>query len=142
MKIPISRKLISIISGVGLIVSPPVFANAGCIQSDLAGTWYAYAGAMVHCKIKVNSSGSIVASKSKCSMRDETGRYSMNIGGGNFGITNACIVTGKIKLCEASCVDLKIEHGILERDKNMVILEGYAPIVDPGSSISFVGAKK
>lgn len=119
----------------------PFPAYSGCVQSDLQGTWYAYAAAMMRCKIKVNSSGSIVASNSKCVVRDETGRYSLNIGGGNLGVSNACVVKGKIKLCEAGCTGFIIEHGMLERDKNMVILEGYAA-ADPAASLSLVGAKK
>ena len=138
-----SKKLDSKVAVLALIMLSPVFANAGCIQSDLQGTWYTYAAAMLHCKIKVNSSGSIVASNSKCSIRDETGRYSLNIGGGNLKVSNNCvIVDGKIRLCEDRCTSLTIEHGILERDKNMIILEVYAPVVDPTTSLSLVGAKK
>jgi len=142
MNIHISRKLVSIFAGLGLIMLTPVFSHAGCVQSDLEGTWYTYAAAMLRCKIKVNSSGSIVASKSVCSIRDETGRYSMNVTGGNISTSKGCLLSGKMRVCEDGCVNLKIEHGRLERDKNMVILETYIPAIDPTGTMSFVGAKK
>ena len=137
----ISRKSMFISFALLLSMLSPMPAYSGCIQSDLEGVWYAYAAAMMHCKIKVNSSGSIVASKSKCTVRDETGRFSLNIGGGNLGVSNTCVVTGKIRLCEARCTGFIIEHGMLERDKNMVILKGY-PNADPAESLTLVGAKK
>lgn len=142
MNIQMSRKLVSIIAGLGLIMLSPVVTHAECAQSDIAGTWYIYAPAMLRCKIKVNSSGSIVASRSKCSFRDETGRYTMNLSGGNVSISSGCNITGKMTVCEDECVNLKIEHGRLERDKNMVILETYLPAIDPTGTMSFVGAKR
>jgi len=141
MNIHISKKLVSLITGLGLIMLPPVFAHAGCTQNDLEGTWYAYAAAMLRCKIKVNSSGSIVASKSLCKFRDETGQYPASASG-NIGISDRCMISGKITVCDAGCANLKIEHGRLERDKNMFVLEVNAPAYDPTTSISLVGVKK
>ena len=138
----IIRKLMFVSLGLLLGVLSPEFSHAGCVQSELAGTWYTYAPAMLRCKIKVNSSGTIVASKSKCSLRDETGRYSGNVSGGNMSVTSGCKVTGKMTVCGDGCEKIKIEHGRLERDKNMIILEAYLPGIDPTGTLSFVGAKK
>ena len=141
MNIHISKKLVSIIAGLGLIMLPPVFAHAECTQSDLAGTWYAYAATMLRCKVKVNSSGSIISSKSLCKFRDETGQYSASASG-SMGISDNCLISGKITVCDAECANLKIEHGRLERDNNMFVLEVNAPAIDPATSISLVGVKK
>ena len=46
-----------------------------------------------------------------------------------------------MKICDARCVGFKIEHGRLERDKNMLILEGYFA-VEPDVTITLVGVKK
>ena len=141
MNIQTGRKLVSIIAVLAMGMLSPLATQAGCVQSDLDGTWYAYAATMMRCKIDVNSSGSIVSSKSSCSMRDETGRFSLDVGGGNLGISNACLMKGKMKICDARCVGFKIEHGRLERDKNMLILEGYFA-VEPDVTITLVGVKK
>ena len=141
MNIHISKKLVSIIAALGLITLKPVFAHADCAQSDLTGTWYAYAGAMLRCKVKVNSSGSIVASKSSCRFNDETGQYSASASG-KMDISDHCLISGKITVCDAGCANLKIEHGRIERDKNMFVLEVNAPAYDPTTSISLVGVKK
>ena len=138
----ITRKSMFISLGLLWGMLSPVSVQAECVQSELAGTWYIYAPAMLRCKVKVNSSGTIVASKSKCSFRDETGRYSGNIAGGNMSISSGCKVTGKMKVCGDGCESIKIEHGRLERDKNMIILEAYVPGIDPTGTLSFVGAKK
>ena len=42
MNVHISSKLIAIGAGLGLIMLSPILAYAGCSQSDLTGTWYAY----------------------------------------------------------------------------------------------------
>jgi hypothetical protein len=142
--VDISRKSMFMSFALLLSILLPVQVHAECIQTDLKGVWYAYGismGEIDRCKIKVNSSGSIVGSKSKCSARDATGRFSLNIGGGNMYVSDTCVVTGKITFCEGACVSSKIEHGMLERDKNVVTAEGYL-IPDPAAVFSFVGIKK
>jgi hypothetical protein len=141
MTIHKSMQLVSLVAFLGLGMFAPEFAHAGCVQMEMEGTWYTFAPAMMRCKVNVNSSGSIVASKSSCSIRDETGVYSLNIGGGHLDISSACKIEGKIRLCEARCTGFKIENGRLERDKNIVVLQGY-PSIDPGASMALVGIKK
>ena len=140
----ISRKSMFIIVALLLSMLSPMLAQGACSQNNLTGTWYAYGNSgneIERCKIKVNSSGSIVGSKSKCSARDATGRFSLNIGGGNLQVSSACVVKGRINFCEASCTALRIEHGMLERDKNILTVEGYL-VVDPRYTASLVGVKK
>jgi len=141
MNLHMSRKLVAIVAGLGLMMFFPVYVHAGCVQGDLEGTWYTFAPAMMRCKVNVNSSGSIVASKSTCSIRDETGVFKLNVGGGSLEISSACKVVGKMRLCDARCTGFKIENGRLERDKNIVVLQGY-PVIDPSGSMSLVGVKK
>ena len=62
MNIQTGRKLVSIIAVLAMGMFSPLATQAGCVQSDLDGTWYAYAATMMRCKIDVNSSGSIVSS--------------------------------------------------------------------------------
>ena len=138
----ITRKSMFICLVLLLGMLPPVSAYAECDQIDLKGTWFAYAPAMLRCKIHINSSGIIVSSKSTCSFRDEIGRYDANIASGEMSVSNGCRITGRMKVCEYECVNVKIEHGRLERDKNMFILEAYLPDLDPTGTMSFVGAKR
>ena len=122
----------------------PMLAQGACSQSDLTGVWYTYGsdmGEIARCKIKVNSSGSIVGSRSKCTARDATGRYSLNVGGGYMGVADNCIVKGNLKFCEGGCVKANIEHGMLERDNNILTVEGYL-VVDPSAVFYLVGVKR
>ena len=151
MNVHISSKLIAIGAGLGLIMLSPILAYAGCSQSDLTGTWYAYSmsadalgaspPATINCKVKLNSSGSIVASKSSCKMRDFSDPVKIPVSGGNMKVTSGCNLSGTLKLdTPVGPQTLKIGHGTLAKDKVTLFAVGY--VKEYPSSIAHLTAAK
>ena len=151
MNVHISSKLIAIGAGLGLIMLSPILAHAGCSQSDLAGTWYAYSmsadalgsfpPATIDCKVKINSSGSIVASKSSCNMRDYSDPVNSPVSGGNMKVTSGCNLSGTLKLdTPVGRQTLKIGRGTLSKDKVTLFAVGY--VKEYPSSIAHLTAAK
>ena len=70
--VPVNKNQIIVGIGLGLSALFPLYADAGCSQGDMTGTWYTYSssddsagGFYPHtnrCKVKLNSSGNIVPS--------------------------------------------------------------------------------
>ena len=106
----------------------PVLAHAGCVQSDMGGTWHTYGliiatapsgdAASTSCKIKINSSGSIVASKSSCKDRSSFGtQYSYDVLGGKITVNSKCNLSGKVRSDDSVFLDKMIlDHGMLAQD--------------------------
>lgn len=129
----------------------PVATQAACNQSDLSGIWMihgvsgdTYLGDLSEtdrCKIKVNSSGSIVGSASSCTGSDYSGAFKVNIKSGYLQTTSTCKVTGKIRVCGDVCGNAIIEHGTLSKDANVISLVGY-DAGDRGVVISWTAVKR
>ena len=101
-------------------------AYAGCQQNDLAGTWYSYSMSVdssgisyapltYRCKVKLNSSGNVVASKSSCTVRGWEGKGNVNVTGGKIKVSSSCGVSGSIS--QGALGTVKIESGTLAKDK-------------------------
>lgn len=128
MNIRTNKKNIFFAAGVGLCLLAPFTANAGCKQGDMTGTWYSYsmsddsAGFLFphtnYCKVKINSSGSIVASKSTCKTRISSGLITTNVTGGKLKVNSSCSLSGNINLSNAFGTDkIIVEYGTLASDK-------------------------
>ena len=134
MNIQIIRR--STLIGAGLLLSllNPILAHAGCSQSDLTGAWYTYsmsvdssgriASRAYRCKVKVNSSGSIVSSKSSCIFRDWGGQFSVGINGGSIRTNTKCNLDGVVFLSSGiGAIDM--DHGTLAKDKRTFYLTAH-----------------
>jgi len=130
----------------------PMLAQASCDPSDMPGTWMIYGvsgdtfyGEMDstdRCKIKVNASGKIVGSASSCKYRDSDGIHKLDVAKGVMEVSNSCVVTGYIRLCEGGdCAKLIIEHGTLSTEKNVFSIVGFAQ-PDPDYVFSYTGIKR
>jgi len=130
----------------------PMLVQASCDPSDIPGTWMTYGvsgdtfyGEMSstdRCKIKVNSSGSIVGSASYCKYRDRKGVHKLDVSSGNVEVNSNCVVTGNMRLCKSGdCAKLIIEHGTLSTGKNVFSIVGYSK-PDPDFVFSFTGLKR
>lgn len=136
MNIRISRKLIAISAGLALGMLSPVLVFAECIPSQLAGTWYTYSmsvdsdGSFApqtnRCKVRINSAGSIVASKSSCKVRSWPGLVNVNVTGGSIFVNSKCNLSGSIKISgpEGSST-IKLEYGTVAKDNNTLSLISY-----------------
>ena len=151
MSLPTNKKSIIISAVLGMSMLSPVLVHAGCSQSDMTGTWYAYsmsadsAGYYYpqtnQCKVKISSSGSIVASKSSCKMRSITGLVAVNITGGSIKVNSSCKLSGSMKISSVYGNDtIKLEFGSAAKDKRTLSLVGYD--VDDPTYISYLSAVK
>jgi len=136
MDINIIRKSGIIGAVLGMSMLSPIMAHAGCSQIDMTGTWYAYSMSVDsagyyypqtnECKVKLNSSGSIVASKSSCKMRTATGLVNVNITGGSVKASSNCKLSGSMKISSIYGTDtIKLEFGRVAKDKRTVSLVSY-----------------
>ena len=128
------RKFICIFIALIPGVFSPLLVYAGCGQSDLTGTWITYALSVDssglayspqtnRCKVKINSSGSIVTSKSGCFIRNWTGINYVNITGGKFSVSSSCKLSGSIVLGVLD--EIIIDYGTLSKDKHTFSLIGF-----------------
>ena len=112
----------------------PLLAYAGCSQADLAGTWITYALSIDssglayypqtnRCKVKINSSGSIVTSKSSCFVRNWIGTNYVNITGGKVSVSSNCNLSGSIIIGVLD--EIIIDYGTLSKDKHTFSLIGF-----------------
>ena len=124
----------------------PVLVQAACSQSDLKGTWFTYSlsvdsfvtedhsltvSSMTNrCKVKVSSSGDIVASKSSCKFRDQVGKDPLNITSGDIKVNPKCKLKGSItmELFGTSSITLILESGALAKDKTTFSAVGYSEV--------------
>ena len=124
----------------------PVLVQAACSQSDLKGTWFTYSlsvdsfvtgdpsltvSSMTNrCKVKVSSSGDIVASKSSCKFRDQVGKDPLNITSGEIKVNPRCKLNGSItmELIGTSSITLILESGALAKDKTTFSAVGYSEV--------------
>ena len=108
---------------------------AACTQADLAGTWYmngvsgnVWWGEFWEtdfCKVRVNSEGKVRNSDSQCQVRDNLGKYTVDIAGGELTIASSCLIKGKIQYCDGeACVNLKIDNGRLDKGKTVLTIVG------------------
>ena len=137
MNIQIIRRSVIIGAGFVLSILSPIMAQAGCVQSELAGTWYTYsmsadsygssAPQANRCKVRINSSGSIVASKSSCKIRSFLGLIDANITGGTVKVSSGCTLSGSIRLFSsfAGSDTIKLEYGTVAKDKKTFSLIAY-----------------
>lgn len=149
------KTLISMLmmTGLALAMLIPVAVQASCEQGDLTGVWMTYGISIDtyfsnsdetdRCKIKVNSSGTIVATASYCIFRDQKGKYRVDVAGGSVLVASNCRVTGTVDLCylDACSFGLTIEHGTLSQDKNVISMLGYSRN-DNDVVFSFTGVKR
>lgn len=136
MKIAMSSyRLVGCPLGMLLLISVGC-AHAVCSQADLTGTWYAIGiGGNVgsgsldeidRCKIRVSSTGAIIASGSSCSYRVWNGTGTSNITGGSVRISSSCAVTGNARFCNSyGCATMLIQYAQMERNKTAFAMAGY-----------------
>ena len=152
MNVHISSKLIAIGAGLGLIMLSPILAYAGCSQSDLAGTWDTYSMSVDssgllspqtdYCKVRINSSGSIVASKSSCKVRSWPGLLNGNIAGGSIKVNSSCKLKGSVTIIGTDVqAIIKLEYGTAAKDKRTFSLVGYDTI-NPTYITHLTGVKR
>ncbi|MEN8204862.1 MAG: hypothetical protein ABFS24_02505 [Pseudomonadota bacterium] len=138
--------------GLSIVLLSSQLAQASCDLSDAVGVWKIYGvsgntfnGKMSEtdrCKIKINSSGSIVGSSSACKFRDSSGKHELDVDKGNIEVNKHCVVTGFIRLCSSgACVKQIIEHGTLSAEKNVISFVGYSN-PDPDLVFFFTGLKR
>ncbi|MBI5460760.1 MAG: hypothetical protein HY941_01065 [Gammaproteobacteria bacterium] len=122
-------------------------ASAACTQADLAGTWYAIGvGGDVNagtfdeidrCKVRVGSTGGVIATGSSCSFRGGSGTDTSNITGGSLALSSSCAVTGSIRFCNAyGCASIRIQYAQMERGKDAFAMAGY--ITSSPSDVGFL----
>ena len=137
MNIQIIRRSTLIGAGLLLSILSPILVHAGCVQGDLKGTWYThsmsidsafiYAPQVSRCKIKINTSGTIVASSSSCKARTYDGLHSGNVTGGKIDVSSKCSLSGSMKAYSSgSTARSKIEYGKLSKDKTTFSAIGYS----------------
>ena len=138
--------------GLSILMLFPVLVQASCVLEDMPGTWMTYGvsgdtfyGEMSstdRCKIKVNSSGSIVGSASYCKYRDRKGVHNLDVASGKMEVNSNCVITGTLRLCRRGvCVKQIIENGTLSTEKNVFSIVGYSK-PDPDLVFSFTGLKR
>ena len=130
----------------------PVMAQASCDPGDVVGTWMTYGvsgdtfdGKMNEtdrCKIKINSSGSIVGSASSGYAVRQTRKNNLDVASGKMEVNSNCVITGTLRLCRrGACVKQIIENGTLSTEKNVFSIVGYSK-PDPDLVFSFTGLKR
>ena len=77
-----------------------------------------------NCKVKVNSSGSIVGSKSSCILRDWSGQISVGINGGSISKDSKCNLNGVVFL-SAGLGAIDMDCGKLAKDKRTFSLTAH-----------------
>jgi hypothetical protein len=138
--------------GVLLTLSTSTLVEAACIQDNLRGTWYLYGVSADtfsgffdewdRCKVRIGSTGNVLARRSSCLFRDSAGKGSVNIAGGSLIIKSGCNFSGNIKVCEGGqCGTVKVEHGHLDRGKSVMSLVGYE-VGDADQVFSLTGIKQ
>lgn len=111
-------------------------AQAACSQADLTGTWYAVGvGGNVgsgsfdeidRCKIRISSTGAVIATGSSCSHRYWAGTAASNITGGSIKVASSCVVTGSLRFCNSNgCSTGIIQYAQMERGKTAFAMAGY-----------------
>ena len=105
------------------MVSPSL---AGCSLSNLQGSWTAYldfGGAWLYCDLVIKAKG-VVGTGTTCT--DYTGAK-WAIKGGSLKITQACTITGQIKVnsTAAGDVTVTVDRGTLAIDKQSAALVGH-----------------
>jgi hypothetical protein len=97
----------------------PLQAQAACSSSDISAKWQTYfkivdgTGALwLKCKVKVNSSGAVVAGKS-CRVESPFGSASASTTGGSLSVASNCEVTGTIQV---SGCDLVLQGATMSKD--------------------------
>ena len=134
MKMP--GNLMSISAGLILYIFSQQLAQAACSQPEMEGTWYTYsmsvdsyavyASRTNRCKIKLNSTGSIVASKSSCRLRDYSGVFTVPVAGGNIKVKSTCSLNGNIKLITPDGISTVVmDYGTAAKDKQAFSVVGY-----------------
>jgi hypothetical protein len=117
----------------------PTNVLAACYQSNMTGTWFTYGvsgdtyyGAMTEtdrCKIRINSTGTIIGKGSSCIWRDYVGTHTLNIAGGSLKVDKYCKVTGRVKFCDSGlCAYMRIQFARMARDKNTISMLGYLEV--------------
>lgn len=130
------RKTMCVIIGLMLGVISSTATQAACVQSDFAGTWYTYTMSVDttgvispqvdRCKFKVNSSGSIVASKSSCKSRNSSGTFVTDVTGGNVKVSSKCKLSGSVDFFALGVPFTNVlEDGRLSKDKITSSMIGY-----------------
>ena len=124
---------------------------AACEQSNLTGTWFfnGLSGDLLlndwetdFCKIKVNSTGTILNSGSQCKFRTTDGKDSIDVQGGNLAIRSNCSIKGKITVCDSGfCGNLVIDNARLDKGKTVITLVGRASF-DPDVVVFYTGVKR
>jgi hypothetical protein len=85
-----------------------------------------YASQTNRCKIKLNSTGNIVASKSSCKLRDYSGVFSVPVTGGNIKVKSNCSLNGNIKLITPDGISTVVmEYGTAAKDRHTFSVVGY-----------------
>ena len=132
---------ISISAGLILYIFSQQLAQAACSQPELAGTWYTYsmsvdsyavyASRTNRCKIKLNSTGSIVASKSSCKLRDYSGVFTVPVAGGDIKVKSNCSLNGNIKLITPDGISTVVmDYGRSAKEKqafSVVVYDNHIP---------------
>ncbi|HOV88090.1 MAG TPA: hypothetical protein PLM79_17175 [Syntrophobacteraceae bacterium] len=115
-------------------------AQAACVQSDIAGTWYIHLtnededGAWrlwAYCTVKVKSTGAVVAGTACKTSQGDT----QTINGGKFTVGSDCVWNGNLKIGNGAVID----HGIVNRGKDFVSAVGHD---QNGGLIKLDGVKK
>ena len=102
-----NKRLISAVCAMSLGLSFAGLAQAKCNQDDLAGRWHSYSMSVdssgttyapltYRCKVKLDSSGSVVASKSSCTVRGWEGKSNVDVTGGKITVSSGCAIRGSI----------------------------------------------
>ena len=134
-----------------LFFTASLSVSAGCLQSDLAGSWtligtghnvyYGNTDQSIRCKVVVKTAGGLNTSKSSCDYRDATGRGSSDINGGSLRTNSACNLSGRLYVCNSSsCGYYKLDYGKLSRDKQSLIGAAYLES-NPDYIVNFQGLK-
>lgn len=126
-------------------------AAASCSQADLKGIWrftgvsgdtfYGEMNELDTCKLKLSSSGYVIASSSSCVFRDASGKQSFPpVAGGRLVVKSGCAVTGSIDFLGGGRVVVDSGSG-MDRGKTVISLAGYAN-TDPDIVVAWTGVKK
>jgi hypothetical protein len=94
-------------------------AWAACAQSDLQGTWQAYAVDLdgsywIRCTVKIGAGGGITTGK-PC--KDSEGGQFQTTSGGHLSLTSACIVKGTVSIGGAAA---EVIHATLDKGRSVV----------------------
>ena len=85
-----------------------------------------YASRTDRCKIKLNSTGSIVASKSSCKLIDYSGVFTVPVAGGNIVVKSNCSLNGNIKLITPGGLSTVVmKYGTAAKDMHTFSVVGF-----------------